>query len=196
MKTKIFLFITLFFFILSLLSCSDDIELINNGFSVSTPYIASNIGNDTWKEDTSNLGTFYAKVDNIDSPSWIDVVISSDDLNSSSTALIHNYLFIHINNSDLAKNFTLEDSTIYPFSKFSIMYYENRSVSTPISFSLFLRASSGELVITKCDGTYISGYFNGELKNQVTSSDVRPSKIYFSRVPISIAKKSLIEDTY
>lgn len=194
MKTKILLFITLFFSIISLLSCKDDIELINNGFSSSTPYISSKIGNSTWKDDTSNLGTFYAKVDNMDTPSWIDIVISSDNLNSSSTTLIHNYLFIHINNSDIAKNFTLKDSTIYPLSKFSLMYYENRSVSTPVIFSLFCKAKSGEVVITKCNGVYISGYFKGDVQNQVTSSDVRKSEIYFSRVPISIAKKSLIED--
>ncbi|MCH3924418.1 MAG: hypothetical protein LKE30_05835 [Bacteroidales bacterium] len=188
MKKTIVLLSILLLGIMFFLSCSDDNDK-DTKIDSSSYNLYSKIGNDYWNENTNNLGTFYVKIPSLDNQSWFDIVISSDNINDSSTSLIHNYAYIHIDNSIITKSFSFSDSIIYPADKFSIQYYKNKSVCLPVSFDLYMKSISGNIVITKNDGVLMSGYFKGELKNQQNSNDIRQSEIRFKDVPISVAKK-------
>ena len=155
-------------------------------YSPLQTYIHANIGETLWTDTL--LGTCYVKIPQYDNPSWFDVVLSSDDLNSPQTKVIKNYFYLHVNMPQAKSSFEFNAPVVF-YGGFNIIYYENKlTTSESAEFSLYMTSSSGQIVVTENDGEYLSGYFEGVLTNGVNTEDKRISTVRFNKVPVSLAK--------
>lgn len=170
----------LVFCLLLLVSCDGDVEKKHEAkrpvFSMNQTYSMCDFGGEYWDNAIDSLGTCYAVLLS-DKPSYgMDLVLATDNINDPSTTTISHYLFLHIDSANVyAKEPPLK-----------VIYYTNRRSEDGHQMfdSYFTNISDEDVFVNFDDSVTVSGYYKGELKDAVSPTDIRRTKIEFNKIPI------------
>lgn len=155
-------------------SCEKDGEREGSARPLNGKYICFSCDGVKWKAAGNALGSCYAKVPQIESPQWCDVVACTEDVTDSDVERYEHYVFLHIS----------LDST-GSATGFQMEYYKDKSTERQGDFELMMRGYDGRVYIENMDVDEISGCFLGRMQNVVNPSDVREVRFDFQDVPIS-----------
>lgn len=155
-------------------SCEKDGEGKESSRPLNGQYICFSCEGVKWEAAGNALGSCYAKVPQMESPHWCDVVACTDDVTDSDVERYGHYVFLHINLD-----------TAGGAAGFQMEYYKDKSTERQGDFELMMRGLDGRVYIESLDSSEISGYFFGRMQNVVNPSDIRAVRFDFQDVPLS-----------